>query len=209
MKNLIANIPGIKPWIRYLRNLRLKMNTGKLLIGYDCDILDSDFEGDNALGDYCLIHQSKIGKYSYISSGTNILNTQMGRFCSIGPGVRIGLGKHAVDQFHSSHPMFYSTRKQNGMTLVEENRFEEFQPVVIGHDVWIGANAVILDGVQIGNGAIVAAGAVVVKDVPEYTIVGGVPAKILRKRFSEDKIKELSDLEWWEYSEEKLRELIK
>jgi serine acetyltransferase len=83
--------------------------------------------------------------------------------------------------------------------------FDEKKPIHIGHDVWIGARVFIRDGVKIGNGAVVAAGSVVVKDVPDYAIVGGVPAKIIRYRFSEEMIAELLNLKWWEWPEEKLR----
>ena len=80
--------------------------------------------------------------------------------------------------------------------------------IVIGNDVWIGFEAVILSGVTIGDGAIIGARAVVTKDVPPYTIVGGVPARPIRKRFSEEVISKLSELQWWNWSEERIRENI-
>jgi tetrahydrodipicolinate N-succinyltransferase len=76
--------------------------------------------------------------------------------------------------------------------------FDEIHPVIIGNDVWIGANAVILDKVKIGDGAVIAAGAIVSKDVKPYTIVGGIPAKPIKKRFSEEEIEKLLEFKWWE-----------
>ena len=80
--------------------------------------------------------------------------------------------------------------------------------IVIGNDVWIGYEAVIMAGVHIGNGAIIAARAVVTKDVPPYTIVGGVPARPIRKRFDEEVIQELETLQWWNWSAEKIRRCL-
>ena len=80
--------------------------------------------------------------------------------------------------------------------------------VEIGHDVWIGTNVTILPSVKIGNGAIIAAGAVVTKDIPDYAIVGGVPAKVLKYRFSDDEIKRLNQSKWWEWPDEKIKRHI-
>ncbi len=85
--------------------------------------------------------------------------------------------------------------------------FSHTKPAVIGNDVWIGQNAVIMDGVHVGDGAIVAAGAVVTKDVPPYAIVGGVPARVIKYRFDAGTIKELSELKWWELSDGEIASL--
>jgi tetrahydrodipicolinate N-succinyltransferase len=91
------------------------------------------------------------------------------------------------------------------MTFADKNSFDEDQTTFIGHDVWIGANAYVKDGVNIGNGAIVAAGSVVTRDVPPFAIVGGVPAKCIRLRFSEEQIDKLLELKWWDWTEADLR----
>lgn len=94
---------------------------------------------------------------------------------------------------------------QAGETFASDNLFDEVLETNVGNDVWIGANAVVLDGVSIGDGAIIAAGAIVKDDVPPFAVVGGVPAKVIRYRFSEEVRRELLDWRWWGLSEERLR----
>lgn len=149
------------------------------------------------------IIDSDIGRNTYVA-GASICDSQVGAFCSIGPQVLIGgLGSHPT-KWLSTHPSFYSIRGQSGACFVKENLFDELKKTTIGSDVWIGARAVIIDGVNIGNGAIVAAGAVVARDVPPYAIVGGVPAKLIRYRFSNDVIEKLTAWRWWLLPDEKL-----
>jgi hypothetical protein len=105
----------------------------------------------------------------------------------------------------STSPLFFSTAKQCGTTFADSNCFKEFGNVAIGNDVWIGARVTIKDNIRVGNGAVVAAGAVVVKDVPPYAIVGGVPARIIRFRFEDNIIQQLQKLQWWDWSESRLR----
>jgi len=150
------------------------------------------------------ISDSKIGSYTYVAKNSHISNTTIGRFCSIGPNLVCGWGIHPIG-FISTHPMFYSTRKQNGMTLAKEDKIEETQPIVIGNDVFIGANVTILDGVTIGDGAIIGAGAVVSKDIPPYAIAVGCPIQIKNYRFTEEQIKALREIEWWNFSEQQLQ----
>lgn len=154
------------------------------------------------------INRSSIGKFTYIGPDSKIALTTIGCFCSIGRKVTIGLGLHPTNWL-STHPAFYSIGNQTTKTFSKSNKFIESKPVHIGHDVWIGANAIILDGVTIGNGAIIATGAVVTKDVSPYAIVAGVPAKELRKRFTNSIICELGDWEWWNLPDEKLSILAK
>jgi len=158
----------------------------------------SIFNEYSRLGKDTRVSNSTIGRCSYVV-GAEIRNADIGSFCSIGREVLVGgLGKHPV-KWLSTHPAFYSPLKQSGFSFVNESKFAELVRTEVGHDVWIGARAMILDGVKIGNGAIVAAGAVVTKDVSPYSIVGGVPAKEIRKRFDEPVIKELMELQWWNF----------
>lgn len=150
------------------------------------------------------IYDTFVGDYSYIARNALIDHTTIGKFCSIGPNFLSGKGLHPTTAVSTS-PMFYSTARQNGTTFVTENKFEEVKRVTIGNDVFIGANVFVRDGITIGDGAIVAAGAVVVKDVPPYAIVGGVPAKILRMRMSDAQIEKMQKVRWWDFDESRLR----
>lgn len=162
---------------------------------------NSVFEGANTIGNNSLF-SGEIGFASYIGKNASI-EAKIGRFCSISNSVETILGTHPTNDFVSTHPAFFSVKKQSGCTFVKESCFNEDVfafarfPVVIGNDVWIGQGAKILNGVTIGDGAIVAAGAVVVKDVEPYTIVGGVPAKPIKKRFSDECISVLLKYKWW------------
>jgi acetyltransferase-like isoleucine patch superfamily enzyme len=110
----------------------------------------------------------------------------------------------------STAPMFYSSSNlSNGITLCSNSKFKEHLPVIIGNDVFIGANVVILDGITIGNGAVIGAGSVVTKNVPDFAVVGGVPAKLIKYRFSPNQIEALSKIKWWEFDEDQLKEVEK
>ncbi|HSH65656.1 MAG TPA: CatB-related O-acetyltransferase, partial [Bacteroidia bacterium] len=120
------------------------------------------------------------------------------KFTCIGPNVVTGMGAHPSSGFVSSHPLFYSTMGQaSGLVIVEKNLFEEFPRTTIGNDVWIGNNAIIKYGIKIGDGAIIGSGAVVTKDVEPYSIVGGVPAKVIKYRFKPEQIEFLHKTKWW------------
>lgn len=151
----------------------------------------------NYLADNTSVVDSYLGNYSYLGENTFIQNTTIGNYSCIGPNVKIGLGEHPVNHFISIHPVFYSLSAQVGVTFATKQYFDEYNPVNIGNDVWVGANAIVRSGVTIGNGCIVAAGAVVTKDLPPYSIVGGVPAKIIKYRFDEQEILQLEQLKWW------------
>lgn len=152
---------------------------------------------------FCKITKSKINDYSYINLFANINNTNIGKFCSISINFKSGMGFHPKN-FISSSPYFYSKKNALKRSIATKNFFNEYKQVNIENDVWIGADVIIMDGVNIGNGAIIAAKSVVTKDVPDYAIVGGVPAKIIKYRFSEEIIEELKKICWWDWSDEKL-----
>lgn len=154
--------------------------------------------------------ESKIGAYSYVAANTDIENAEIGKFCSIADNCRIGMSGHPL-QYISTSPIFTEKRNALQQCWIEKDFFEHKsldERVIIGNDVWIGSHVLIKGGVHIGNGACVAAGAVVVKDVPPYAIVGGVPAKVIRYRFSPEVIGKLLELEWWNFDESKLKNSI-
>jgi chloramphenicol O-acetyltransferase type B len=146
----------------------------------------------------CIINNTNIGSYTYIGKKTIVQNASIGKFCSIANDVCIGLGSHPIDYFSTS-PIFYKKKNVIGIDLkLKDYPFKEYEDIKIGNDVWIGAKAIVLDGITIGHGAVIAANAVVTKDVPPYAIVGGVPAKILKYRFNDVKIKKLIESNWWD-----------
>lgn len=165
------------------------------------------------MGKYVAIHRGvtldkvNISDFSYITGGSVITNVVIGKFCSIGPGVKIGLAPHPSRVFVSTYPGFYSENNTGCLVSFRENKIfdDEIPKTIIENDVWIGANAIISGGIHISSGAIVATGAVVVKDVPPYAVVGGNPAKIIRFRFSEEQINSLLESEWWDWPIEQIR----
>lgn len=159
----------------------------------------------NVLFRNALVLDSSIGDYTFIQKNSIVSHATVGKFCSIAQGVTIGLGQHPTDHV-SSHPAFYSSSQPVARTFSSSDVFSPFRRTIIGHDVWIGQNALINDGIIIGTGAIVAAGAVVTKDVPEYAIVGGVPAKVIKYRFYELVRTRLLKSEWWNMSDDWLQE---
>ena len=144
----------------------------------------------------------RLGNYNYFGRGTMIFNAVLGNYNSIAPDVKIGQVEHDLECVSTSTKIFGPT---HGIT----NFTGTTSPAFIDNDVWIGANAVILQGVHVGTGSVIAAGAVVTKDVPPYAIVGGVPAKLIRYRFNEDVIKVLLDSKWWECDEKEALEKCK
>lgn len=145
----------------------------------------------------CIINHSRIGNYTYISRNALIQNTVIGNYCSISHELICGLGAHPLDLFSTS-PLFYRVTNDFGIKVVErDSDFVEYKPIKIGNDVWIGARVTILDGVVIGDGAVIAAGSVVTHDVPDYAIVAGVPAGIIRYRNSIEHIRKFKESRWW------------
>lgn len=153
-----------------------------------------------------LLEQVTLGNFSYVSSNSRLFNVAIGNFCSIGRQVQIGLWQHPSKIFVSTYPAFYSNSNVGcPLSFRESKIFDDSVPkTFVGNDVWIGSNAVIPGGIQIGTGAIVAAGSMVVKDVPPYAVVGGNPAKVIRFRFPEDQIEILLTSEWWNWPIERI-----
>lgn len=161
------------------------------------------FEGGNLVHSKTVITNSNIGYGTYIGQDCFLANSSIGRYCSIGKDVKVVSATHPTSGFVSTHPAFFSLSKQSGFTYTTKQLFKEHlmcdetHYVVIGNDVWIGTHTIILGGINIGDGAIVAMGSIVTKNVEPYSIVGGTPAKFIRYRFEKEQIAFLCKNKWW------------
>lgn len=172
----------------------------------------SVFEGMNMVGDKAAYH-GKMGLGSYIGEKT-CLNADIGRFSSIGPNVKVVNATHPMKEpFVTTSPLFFSldkTKTPLGKTFAQRQRVEEFRyydkereiDIKIGNDCWIGEGVTFIGGVEVHDGGVVLAGAYVVKDVPAYAIVGGVPAKVIGYRYDDETIALLLNAKWWDNNEE-------
>lgn len=161
-------------------------------IGVCCEVL-----GDTA------IEYTELGDYSYLGPGCMVADAEIGKFCAIAAQVRIGAPNHPLDR-PSQHrftycPEYYAADADRDHAFFRDRRADR---VVIGNDVWIGHAVIVMPGVTVGDGAVLAAGAVVTRDVAPYTIVGGVPAKQIRERFGRDIAAQLSAIAWWNWPSE-------
>lgn len=167
---------------------------------------DTVFEGGNRVAEGAKVISCYIGYGAGVGRDADISKTRVGRYALV--GAQVIRGRHPLDQV-SIHPAYYSIAKQNGFTYVTEQFYEEFKyadpenkiSVIIGNDAWLTTGCKIVEGVTVGDGAVVLNGAVVTKDVPPYAIVGGVPAKVLRYRFDPETIAWLLELRWWDKDE--------
>jgi len=150
--------------------------------------------------------ESSLGDYSYIVNDGDVIYSEIGKFCSIAAHVRINPGNHPMERASQSHFTYRASRYWPGAAEDEREFFawRKSFPVRIGHDVWIGHGAIILPGRSIGTGSVVAAGSIVTKDVPNYTIVAGNPARPLRRRFPVEIEAGLMAIAWWDWGHDEL-----
>jgi phosphonate metabolism protein (transferase hexapeptide repeat family) len=153
--------------------------------------------------------ESELGDYSYIVNDGDMAYTTVGKFCSIAAMTRINPGNHPMWRASQAHFTYRASAYFEG-EADEESFFDwrRSHRVILGNDVWIGHGAIVLPGRRIGDGAVVAAGAIVTKDVPAYAIVGGNPARVIKARFPEAVAQRLARLAWWDWSHDELHQAL-
>lgn len=174
----------VKKTIDIFSKLKLKLKSNSL-------------EGKNRIAFDTKVKNCFIGKGTYIGKKGEFYNTEIGRFCSIGKFVKIIVGRHPLN-YVSTHPAFYSLKYQAGFTLVDKKKYDEsIKFTKIGNDVWIGDHVLIMSGIEIGDGAVIAAGSVVTKNIMPYEIWGGIPAKKIKDRFNPQIKEKFLKIKWW------------
>ena len=151
----------------------------------------------------------KIGRYSYYKPGTKLHNCEIGKFCHIGDGCTIGLYGHDTS-IVTTYPLKYHFSNSE-VDVSKDNTVDavrKFKKTVIKNDVYIGEGVIIMADVTVGNGAVIGSKAIVTKDVPDYCVAAGIPAKVVKKRFSDEIIDALLKIEWWAWSESRIQEHI-
>ena len=186
----------VKGWVRHLFNNKV---SNLALVFEDCSI--SKY---GAVYMYARLSGVELGDYSYIGKSTIIHNTKIGKFCSISDDCVIGLPGHSLSTISTSS-LFSGVNNGTKSSWVKRDMPHTPISVNIGNDVWIGYRVMIPVNVSIGDGAVVAAGAVVTRDVPPYAIVGGVPAKVIKYRFPKDVIERLMELKFWTKSDDEIK----
>ena len=150
---------------------------------------------------------SQIGAFSYFSVGCEVTNAEVGRYCSVGQQVLIGPGEHATS-FVTTHPIavdpsgivcgMHDSSIYRSFALTDCANLQSHRTMpMVGNDVWIGARAIIMRGVVIGDGAVIGAGSIVTHDVPSYAIAAGVPARVIKDRFAPHVAEQLKASCWW------------
>jgi len=200
MKSLLLN--PLTYWLRWLLTkwkLEIKYRKKHLYLEYMVEIADCKFGAYDAIYKYARLKSVEFSDFCTVARNSQVFNAKIGKFSGIGPFSFVGLAEHPSSVFVSAHPLFYSTLGQSaGLVIVEKNLFDEYKTTYIGNDVITGNGVTIKQGVTIGNGVIIAAGSVVTKDVEPYTIVGGIPAKIIKYRFTKEQIEFLQEFKWWD-----------
>ncbi|MEM6712792.1 MAG: DapH/DapD/GlmU-related protein [Pseudomonadota bacterium] len=151
---------------------------------------------------------SSMGDYSYITENGHVVGTTIGKFCSIANSVRLNPGNHPTWRASQHHAIYRAAAYDLGDDDTDFFQWRRDHPVTIGHDVWIGHGVTVTAGVTVGSGSVIGAGAVVTRDVEPYSVVGGVPAKPIKRRFSYEQGAALMDIAWWDWNHEQLRESL-
>ncbi|MCO5388768.1 MAG: chloramphenicol acetyltransferase [Desulfosporosinus sp.] len=179
------------------------------LINENCQVFNAELGKYAEIGIYNVLENVKLNDFSYTGRFCTLQNVDVGKFSNIADMVRIGPVFHPLER-PSLHHFTYRRMKYDLAESDDESFFQwrMEQKIKIGHDTWIGHGAIIMPGVTIGNGAVVGSGAVVTKDVAPYRVVAGVPAKPIKQRFTEDCVRKLEEIRWWDWSYEMIKERL-
>jgi phosphonate metabolism protein (transferase hexapeptide repeat family) len=176
----------------------------------DCEVTDTQFGRYVEIGRATRLAHSEFGDYSYCDRWCDIANTQVGKFSNIAASVRIGATDHPMEKASLHH---FHYRAGDYFDGAEDDTdwfaLRRSRRTVIGHDTWLGHGAQVRPEVTIGPGAVVAGGAIVTRDVAPYMIVAGIPAKPLRRRFSESIATRMEELGWWDWPHDRLQASLK
>lgn len=186
--------------------LRYKLRK-KVKIHHTAYVQNVCFEGHNTIMRNAKVQNSSLGEGTYVNENSNLYAVNIGRYTSIADNVSVVVGKHPISDFVTMYPSFYyDTTNQLGFTIHKGKPLFDTDKcidgtknvsAIIGNDVWVGSHVIILGGVTIGDGAVIAAGSVVTKDVEPYSIVGGVPAKHIKYRYPANVRQSLLNSKWW------------
>jgi hypothetical protein len=172
------------------------------------ELTDSRLGTWTEVGRRSVLIESSLDDYSYVMDDCHLMYTRVGKFASIANQVRLNPSNHPTWRPSQHHFTYRSAWYGLGPEDEELFAWRRSSPVELGHDVWVGHGAVVMPGVRIGTGAVIGARAVVTKDVPDYGVAVGVPAKVIRLRFSQTEIQGLRHLAWWDWSHELLAQAL-
>ncbi|MBV7394687.1 chloramphenicol acetyltransferase [Mameliella sediminis] len=186
-----------------------KLSADGALFHDGCTVTNSDFGPYTEVGQGSRIANTRFGAYSYCDRYADIANAEVGKFANIASFTRIGATDHPLDRASLHHFMYRSASYwDDAADDADWFAHRAGRMAKIGHDTWIGHNAQVKPEVTIGNGAVVASGAIVTRDVAPYTIVAGIPAKPVRDRLPQELAERIEALGWWEWGHDALRDAL-